>query len=413
MSVGLGFLRKLIIDAIPVSKLSDYGVRKEDFEKDEITVLEVVSDLFRSYGKMPELATVERLSGVKLDFPDEPIDFWADGVRERALSRMVVGATEEVMDRLKEGDLGEVRTILQDLVLSFDSRNPEESVVEFGDAAKDVLEFHDDRQSAGRMFGIPFGFPYLDELSDGAQPGDTIAVVGRPSEGKSYVLLKMALEAHRSGKVPLVVTMEMSVLQCARRVLAMRTGVPASMIRLGRLGAFARKKIVADISELDRKYDNSFYFFRGSLKSTVDDLVLRVQELKPDVLYVDGAYMLRVRSAAGKARWERIAEAAETLKMIASDFNIPVIATYQFNRKGPGSLAHIGGADVISQLASIVISIETEGESTDTGLISWPARQYKIFELLKGREGERGKIRVCFDMQRMKLEQDSVITELD
>jgi len=249
--------------------------------------------------------------------------------------------------------------------------------------------------------------PFLDAISDGAQASDTVAVVGRPGAGKSYFLAHMANSAYSYGATPLYAAYEMSNLQNARRLIALRTNLSATSVRLGRL-SFQGKKILHDqVYEL-HDIGRPFYLMQGTLKSTVEDLVVAIQELKPTVLYVDGAYLLRTANT-NLARWERISETAEFLKSIASEFGLPVIASYQFNRKGAGNLSNIAGADAIGQLASIVISIDDEEDDYESEGRSMGATRMKTLELLKGREGESGVLRVVYDMQRMIIKQDSII----
>ena len=92
---------------------------------------------------------------------------------------------------------------------------------------------------------------------------------------------------------------------------------------------------------------------------------------------------------------------------LATDFNIPIFASYQFNRKGAGDMANIGGSDSVGQLASIVLSLTSEDK--DGSQQPWSKRSFKHLQLIKGREGEEGKIRVLFDMRRMIIQQDSIL----
>ena len=107
--------------------------------------------------------------------------------------------------------------------------------------------------------------------------------------------------------------------------------------------------------EIQAMGERPYYILEGSLHSTVEDLAMRIQELKPTVVYVDGAYLMQTRNRH-RSRWERISEVAEFQKMLAKEFNLPVIASWQFNRKGPGSLGNIAFSDVVGQLASIVVA---------------------------------------------------------
>ena len=145
---------------------------------------------------------------------------------------------------------------------------------------------------------------------------------------------------------------------------------------------------------------------QGSLSDTVEGIGMKIRQEKPDVVYVDGAYLLQSKKNF-PARWERIAHVAEHLKKLATDFNIPIFASYQFNRKGAGDMANIGGSDSVGQLASIVLSLTSEDK--DGSQQPWSKRSFKHLNLIKGREGEEGKIRVLFDMRRMIIQQDSIL----
>lgn len=239
--------------------------------------------------------------------------------------------------------------------------------------------------------------------------GDHLFVLGDFTvTHNSYLMLNSANFAWDAGNVPLFATYEMAPKQCVRRILALRTHINATDIRMGRLSHWGTRLLSRGLHLMEEsETGRPFYILQGSLHSTAEDLALRVKEYKPSVLYVDGAYLLKTRINA-RSKWEMISDAAEWLKDIAMDNNIPVIASYQFNRKGSGDLGNIGYSDTIGQLASIVIGIANEavGEIGD----GWEAKQYKLLELLKGREGEKGIVRVLYDMQRMFIQQDSLIS---
>jgi len=233
----------------------------------------------------------------------------------------------------------------------------------------------------------------------------------------SYFLASMANSAWVEGERPLYAAFEMSNLQNARRLVALQTNLSATALRLGRLGFHGRKKLVSYLKDLKKNrlkklHDEEesrepFFLLQGSLHSTVEDLVIAVQELKPSVLYVDGAYLLHT-SNRNLARWERVSNTAEYLKSVGVEFGIPIISTYQFNRRGAGQLGNIAHADVIGQLASIVISIDDEDDSDEMER-SISSKRYKTLELLKGREGESGAIRVLYDMHSMKISQEAIL----
>jgi len=120
--------------------------------------------------------------------------------------------------------------------------------------------------------------------------------------------------------------------------------------------------------------------------------VLLSRQLKPGVVFIDGAYLLR--STSRVPRWERLTENAERLKgELAEALNIPVVISYQFNRevkKGAKAenvgLENIAYTDAIGQLSSVVLGL-LQDESVETLM-------RRRIEILKGRNGEQGSFEV-------------------
>lgn len=409
---GLGLLHRLITENRPPSALADLGINEDSFVDEEVTVYRMVRGHYESYGAMPQISTIEEETEVRFGrFSDEPMEYWADRVKARNKRKMIIAKSEEARKCAQDGDLDDARGKLQECLFGLDDIDPSERVLAISRVAREVVTAHDKRQRSASMSGVPFGIEYIDMITDGAQAGDSIAIAARPGMGKTYLLLKSALAAWGVGQVPLFHSMEMGALQVVRRMIALRTGIPATNIRTGRLSHYARRKIVNDLAALEQFEANTpFYLLQGDLSSTVEDLVLRCRELRPTVLYVDGAYLLRTRAKTG-ARWERVAETGEMLKRIAAEFKIPTVSTYQFNRRGPGSLGNIAFSDTIGQLASIVMGLSDEQGSDREAEFS--TRSYKMLHLIKGREGEKGTVRVLYDMERMKIEQESVVHGYD
>lgn len=415
MSAGLGLFQKIIKDKCKITVLRDSGLSERVFNQDEKKVFKFLVNYYREYGSTPPLDTVSLETGVSFPVvPNNPIDYWVDRVKKSYIRKQVVNCANRVIktkgtEEFNNNCSAWINLLYND-INSFDLI---EKVFTAAEVSPRVMHEHDRRQKSPEMFGIPFGIPYLDAISDGAQPTDTIAICARPGVGKTMLMLTMALNAFKKNKTILYVTLEMSVFQNVRRLIAIDASVPAMKMRLGKLSHWGRKEMANSIKNFSKK-ENKFYLLQGSLYTTVEDLVSRVQDLQPDILYVDGAYLLR-SALKITSKVERVSYTAEILKGIASTFSIPVIETYQFNRqvgnKAKGSLGKIGWSDVVPQLGSIVLSLSNNDFLEERK--TFASRQYKILELLKGREGEQGTIKMLFDMQRMKFEQAEVLSGVD
>jgi replicative DNA helicase len=417
VSVGLGLLRKLIEEEVSAQYLDENGVSADLFIKEERLVYSFLRDHLINEGQMPQLETVE--AQTEVDFPkapDEPLSYWIRQAKIRAEKQELVDGAEKILEAVRSGEVDSARDMITGLYGGLDRHSARKQLWGVPEVVLPVVDKYLRRRNAYELSGAPFGFPFLDGITDGAQGGDTVAIVGRPATGKSYVMLHGAKFAHEQGERPLFVTMEMPKEQCVRRIICMKAGVPSEQFRLGRLSRWSEVKIDRAVSEIQGDNGEPFLIHEAGMNTSVEDVVMRVKELQPSVVYIDGAYLLRTRDRMARARWEKIAGIAETVKAAALEFNMPFICSYQFNRRGAGGVENIAGADVIGQLASIVLAIWNKNEPTvkakrkarEEGVpVVWDDTE-KMLELIKGREGESGTMDVKFDTKKTRLRQTGV-----
>jgi hypothetical protein len=143
----------------------------------------------------------------------------------------------------------------------------------------------------------------------------------------------------------------------------------------------------------------------GALSATVNDILLLSRTLNPDVIYIDGAYLVRHPNVA-LGPYQRVAIVCEQMKMdLATGLSLPVIASWQFSRDAPkkkkdGSkvgLEDIAYSDVIGQLSAIVLGL-FEGETIESV-------KRKRVDMLKGRGGEEGEFYTHWDFKKMNFAQ--------
>lgn len=407
LSVGLAFIRRVLEDEGPLSFFTEYRLDEKHFTKRERVVIRFVSSHTKKHGALPKPETVERNTNITLpDIPSEPVSYWAEEVRKRKGLRRIQKGVEKLTDHLGRGNLDKSLKELKKLHIHFLSANSTTRVQELRDVASEVITHHDKVQQSPRIVEIPFGLPYIDAITLGAQPGDTTAIVGATQVGKTYFLLSMADTAFSSGKNCLFVTPEMPNLQVVRRQLALRSNVNATRIRMGRLSThIGRKKLLRDIEYLQTT-DNTIWYLPGSALGSIEELQIHILERMPDVCYVDSAYLLRTKLRSQNV-WDNIMQSSAQLKRIADQTYIPIIATYQFGKQG-GSINKIYGGISIAQNASIVMGISVPQEESTT---DWRGIDYRIVDLLKGREGERGKIKVLYDMLSMNIQQEEILSD--
>jgi replicative DNA helicase len=410
MSVGFGFLNEVMRRELPPSIFSTMRVDRNDFFGVERDLFDFLLDHYTTYGLVPNRDVAEAELGTTItQTPINSIDYWADKVRERTKHHLVADGINRVREVFNAGNIDVAIDDIQSLAISLQEIYSGFTNDRAGDLALRVLNRHDEIQGSVGLIGVTFGFPFLDDLTMGAQPGDFIMLVARMGVGKTFVMLAMSLAAYLSGKKVLFVNNEMTNIQCMSRLMALASGVTHRMLRHGRLSEFAKDKLREAVMQFN---DDRYSFMQGSLTGSVEDVIVRAKEFRPDIMYVDGAYLLGLKKAArGSSKWEVVMDVATKLKKLCLSMEIPILTTYQQGRKAErrsgGSLETIGYSDAPAQLASIVMDL-SDASAEDSSEFVVRMTTQKVLSLLKGREGESGSMTVVYDMQHTRIYQESI-----
>ena len=232
MSATLGLFQKIIKDKCSLNILKDHGIGEKIFNQDEQLIFNFLIKYYREYGSIPPLDTVSLETGIKFPIvPDNSIDYWINRVKKNYVRKRIVNCANRIVKTkgTKEFD-NNCEGWVRDLYNDINSFELTEKIHTVGKEACKIKEEHDRKQKTSSMLGIPFGIPYLDDITDGAQQGDTVIICARTGMGKTMLLLKMALAAYNINKMPMVATFEMSVFQDIRRLLAMDASIPGKKL---------------------------------------------------------------------------------------------------------------------------------------------------------------------------------------
>jgi replicative DNA helicase len=374
-------------------KFVAYGLTDDYFQGEEVDLYDSIRAHLDKYGVLPKPATVQ----VQIPGDLETPEFYLDHVRTRFRYRQLVSVVKESNVLLHNKDTDAAFDLMRNMVLNLTVQGSANQLVDFTTDAARILDDEYQLLTKGNTNpGILTGYPSVDKMSMGLRGGDVLAIVGRPQQGKTYQLLRMAHHAwHTQKKRVLVVSMEMKPLPLIQRITAMHEHMSITLLRKAEIPKSRHKKLMASLQALENDHDK-LYIVDGNLAATIQDILLLCHQLQPDVLYIDGGYLVQNAADKRMARWERIGTVLEIAKQqISTGLGIPTIASYQFNKEGAKSkdLENIGGTDIIGQTASIVLALYEKDADQD----SYDAR--KKVDIIKGRNGEQGEfwIRWLFD----------------
>jgi len=213
----------------------------------------------------------------------------------------------------------------------------------------------------------------------------------------TWFVLWMAMHAWANqGKVPLFVSMEIKPLQIAQRLLAIQAQLPAKELRDAKLTS-PQLKHMKSLLMKTAKGEVPFHIVDGNLTANVGDIYALTRQLKPDLVIIDGAYLLQ--HPTERDRFKRVAENADLLKKQIADL-APTITSWQFARppklqkgqkKTPQTLDDIGYSDAIGQHSSLALALQ-QPESAET-------MKQRVVSIIKGRNGEEGSFNVNWNFE--------------
>jgi replicative DNA helicase len=204
------------------------------------------------------------------------------------------------------------------------------------DVVRSSLEVIEKRfKQKGMVAGVPTGFKKLDQYTTGLQPGDLIIVAGRPSMGKTAFALNMAANAAMEGGVcTAVFSLEMSKEQLGLRLLSSEARVSGSKIRSGFLSY--NQDFPALTAAADRLLNTPIYIDDTPAISVLE-MRAKARRLKQEknlgLILVDYLQLMRGRASGHDSREQEISDISRSLKALAKELSVPVVALSQLNRK--------------------------------------------------------------------------------
>ena len=257
-------------------------------------------------------------------------------------------------------------------------------------------------KASGSYTGIPSGFPDLDNLTSGFQDSEFVVIGARPSVGKTALALTMAaniaVQQHRAVGF---FTLEMSAVALMQRLLASEARLDSNRIRSGLLRASDFSKITDAAA---RMYEAPL-FIEDSPNLKLLDLRAQARRMKSnhgvEIIFID--YLTLITSEHPElARWEQFTEVSRSLKALARELDLPVVALSQVRRETEGkmpTLADLRESGSIEQDADVVMFLHRE-RGTDENLNDVETELI----VAKQRNGPVGQINLAFIPEYTKFE---------
>src|SRR5919109_736705 len=265
------------------------------------------------------------------------ISFYARIVREKSILRSLISTATDIATRgyEEQGNVEEFLDAAEKVIFDISEKKIKASFVAVGDMITDTLKTIDKLYQRKEMVtGVPTGYEDLDRLTAGLQPSDLIIVAGRPGMGKTAFALNIAANAAYGGVGAAVFSLEMAKEQLVLRMLCSEARVNSSKVRSGYLGErdFPQlAKAAGRLHEAPIYIDDTPAISVLELRAKARRLV-RDRSKKIGLIVVDYLQLMRGMGGANN-REQEISEISRSLKALAKELNIPVIAISQLNRR--------------------------------------------------------------------------------
>jgi replicative DNA helicase len=301
--------------------------------------------------------------------------YYAKIVADNALLRRLIKAASEIMTSAYANpeDPRKAADEAEGLIYSVARADEQEEVVPLKDLVDEsmaALEHIQQRES--RFAGVPTGFDDLDELLSGLQPGNLVIIAARPGVGKSSLVTNMARNVAVKGHPVAMFSLEMSRFEIGMRLLCGEAKVPWDKVRSGRVATEDWTRIVEAAEELHE----APLFIVDSGNVTIVDIRAKARRMKTSrtglgLIIVDYLQLMSGHHRT-ESRQQEVAEISRSLKLLAKELDIPVLAVSQLNRnpetradKRP-QLSDLRESGSLEQDADIVMFIHRDDSDDPT-----------------------------------------------
>lgn len=302
------------------------------------TDLITLQEKLREKEAPPELSSVEYMGSLLNSVPiSANVKHYATIVREKAMLRRLIQTTERIANTCYM-DKEALEDILDSTEKSIFQVVQERGGSEFEPIRDIVLRTLDSIEQAakqkGHITGLETGFRDLDYKTAGLQQSDLILIAARPAMGKTAFVLNLAeyVALHSTSTIAMF-SLEMSKEQLVKRLLSMNAHVDSQKIRTGNLEDEDWDRLVGSV----RRIGNSHLVIDDTPGITASELRTKCRKLKLeqglDLVIID---YLQLMSGSGRRRSENrqqeISEISRSLKLMARELSVPVIALSQLSR---------------------------------------------------------------------------------
>lgn len=425
LDAEMAVLGSMLLDeeaiATAVEKLDKSFFYKDSHQK----IFQVISDLYaankavdlitltdalKREGIIDEVGGASYLTALANAVPSAAnIGHYVNIVKEKSILRTLINNATKIISLCyeSEGNIDEVVDSSERFIFEVSERKTQGSYLHIKEVVSESIETIDALyRKKAHVTGIPTGYIDFDIKTAGLQESDLIVVAGRPSMGKSAFALGMVEHAGIVEKIPTAVfSLEMSKEQLAQRMLCAHAKVDAQKVRTGYLATSDWPKLTAAAGKLSE----APIFIDDTPAISVMELRAKARRLKAqqDIKFIVLDYMQLMRgSGSVESRQQEISEISRSLKALARELRVPIVAISQLSRAVESRTDHrpqlsdLRESGAIEQDADVVVLLLREEYYNPTSDNQGVAEAI----IAKQRNGPVGSLKLAFIKEYTRFE---------
>jgi len=346
------------------------------------------------------------------------IAYYAKIVKEKSILRSMIGAATEILNNSYDvgTDVDQILDKAEHVIFDISENKIRPSFSPIREILKDNFQTIEKLYANKELItGVATGFDKLDEITSGLQRSDLIIIAGRPSMGKTAFALNIAQYAALETGVPVAIfSLEMAKEQLVMRMLAAEARVDSQRLRKGFLGETDWPRLTDAAGHLS----DAPIYIDDTPAITVIEMKAKSRRLKAEnglgLIVLDYLQLMR-GSAYRDSREQEISEISRSLKALAKELSVPVIALSQLNRKVEDRtnrrpmMADLRESGAIEQDADVIAFIyrdDVYNKSDDN-----PEKGIAEIIIGKQRNGPTGIVKLAFQEKYTRFENLAIVAK--
>jgi replicative DNA helicase len=418
-------LGSLLIDPDAIIKIADVIAADDFYSEKHRLIFSAISDLYTQRSpidvlslsnRLMELKAIETIGGraylvtLTNTVPSATnVISYANIIQKKATLRRLIQAGHTILSKAYE-DTDDISTQLdqsEQTLFAVSQKHLRQNFVPIANILTDAFNRLDEiHKEAGKLRGTPTGYIDIDNKLGGLQKADLIIIAARPSMGKTSLALDIARQVAVQERVPVgIFSLEMSKDQLVDRLLCAQAGVDLWKMRTGKLSDAPGHDDFPRIGHAMGVLSEAPIYIDDTATSTILEIRTKARRLQIEhglgLIVIDYLQLMETRTSVDN-RVQEIAEISRSLKGLARELNVPVIALSQLSRAVEAQnipipkLAHLRESGSIEQDADVVMFIyREEYYKPDTS-----RKNIADIIIAKHRNGPTGRLELFFDIEK-------------